>query len=85
MGKVGTDLERAGFLEGEAFIDLAEVELLLDFAEWMLENVSGVWSQASFEDKQRLQWAVFPAGLMVSGKDLEPQRPLFFKQFERDQ
>ncbi len=58
MQQVGTRLEAAGLVEGEALLELAEIELLLDFAEWMLANVAGVWASASWENKLRLQRAL---------------------------
>ena len=62
----GTELQAAGLLEGEAVLDLAEVELLLDFADWMLSHAASVWASASWANKIRIQRAIFPAGLVVS-------------------
>ena len=66
MRQVGTQLEAAGLIEGEAVLELAEVELLLDFADWMLTHASLVWASASLENKIRIQKALFPGGLIVS-------------------
>jgi site-specific DNA recombinase len=68
MQKVGTELQAAGLLEGEAVLDLAEVELLLDFADWMLSHAASVWASASWANKIRIQRAIFPAGLVVSSE-----------------
>jgi hypothetical protein len=64
--KVGTELAAAGLLEGEAVLDLAEVELLLDLADWMLSHAASVWASASCANEIRIQKAVFPVGLVVS-------------------
>jgi hypothetical protein len=63
---VGKELEAAGLTEGETFADLAEVELLLDFADRMLSDVSIIWGNAAWADKQRIQRTIFPNGLLVS-------------------
>jgi hypothetical protein len=47
-------------------LELAEIELLLDFADWMLANSASVWAGASFENKLRIQRALFANGLPVS-------------------
>ncbi len=84
MRKVGNELEAAGLEEGEAFIDLAEAELLLDFADWMLENASGVWASASFDSKQRIQRSVFPGGLTVSKEGFgTPEIASLFMELEK--
>ena len=72
MQEVGTRLEAAGLIEGEAVLELAEIELLLDFSDWMLSNAAGVWASASWENKLRIQRAFFPAGLEVSGDGWNP-------------
>ncbi|MEO7145043.1 MAG: hypothetical protein ABI165_16215 [Bryobacteraceae bacterium] len=76
MGKVGTELEAAGLLEGEAVLELAEVELLLDFAGWMLTNAASVWAGASFENRLRIQRALFANGLPVSRERFGTPEPV---------
>jgi site-specific DNA recombinase len=66
---VGKELEAAGLTEGETFADLAEVELLLDFADRMLSDVSIIWGNAAWADKQRIQRTIFPNGLLVSKEE----------------
>ena len=86
MEKVGKQLQAAGLIEGEAMLDLAEIELLLDFADWMLNHCASVWASASWENKQRIQTAVFPNGLMVSpdGFRTPEDASLFFQLHERE-
>ncbi len=43
-----------------------ELEHLLEFADWMLERIAGIWNAASLGNKLRLQTALFPKGLTVS-------------------
>lgn len=75
-GGFGTQLEAAGLIEGEAVLELAELELLLDLADWMLANAAGVWASASWENKLRIQKAFFPAGLEVSSDGFGTPQPL---------
>jgi hypothetical protein len=83
MEKVGTDLEAAGLLEGEAVLELADIELLLDFADWMLANAAGVWAGASFENKQRIQRSLFADGLPVSKEGFGTPEPIsLFRQLQ---
>lgn len=37
-----------------------EIEELLDFSEDLLLNAASVWNQSGFEQRQRLQQALFP-------------------------
>ena len=63
---VGTALNQLGpqLTAGEISDD--ELERLLEFADWMLERVAGIWNAASLPNKLRLQTALFPKGLKVS-------------------
>jgi len=78
MQTVGTQLKAAGLIEGEAVLELAELELLLDFADWMLENAAGVWASASWENKLKIQQAFFPGGLQVSSEGFGTLNSLVF-------
>jgi site-specific DNA recombinase len=83
MEKVGTDLEAAGLLEGEAVLELADIELLLDFADWMLANAASVWAGASFENKLRIQRSLFANGLPVSKEGFGTPEPIsLFRQLQ---
>ena len=66
MRKVGTELREAGLAEGEAFLQLAEVEVLLDFAEWFLSAAPVIWTASSNRHKRAIQSAIFPHGLPVT-------------------
>jgi site-specific DNA recombinase len=79
MSKVGTQLELAGLAEGQAVVEVAEVEVLLDFATWMMNNADMVWSAASYKNQIQIQWALFPDGLIVSPEGFgTPEAPLLF-------
>jgi site-specific DNA recombinase len=78
MSQVGTQLEAAGLAEGQAMLELAEVEVLVDFASWMMSNASMVWSAASHANQVKIQWALLPDGLVVSPEGFgTPEVPLF--------
>ena len=51
---------------GEMEHDGVEIESLLAFAEWFLNNAATVWMGASSEKKIRIQEAVFPSGVSFS-------------------
>ena len=86
MSKVRTQLEAAGLAEGEAVLELAEVEVLLDFAAWMLDNAAMVWNAASCRNQIRIQEALFPDGLTVSPEGFgTPEVPLSFYNFGQEQ
>ena len=81
MQKVSTDLQVAGLTEGATFADLAEIELLLDFADRMLSEISVIWATATWQDKQRIQRAVFPNGLPVTKEGVgTPEETFLFRQ-----
>jgi hypothetical protein len=86
MSKVGAQFEAAGLAEGQAVIGLAEVELLLDFAGWMLNNADMVWSAASYKNQIKIQWALLPNGLTVSPEGFgTPEGPLFLLDLQQEQ
>jgi hypothetical protein len=81
--KVGTALSKAKSQQSEAPIAAEQVEYLLEFADWMLQRVAGIWNSASLSNKLRIQSAFFPDGLTVSKEGFgTPLEPLFFKQFQ---
>ena len=51
----------------EATCEQLDVEGLLAFAEHVLTNAARLWEQASLDQKQRLQAALFPEGLRFEG------------------
>jgi hypothetical protein len=79
---VGTTLSEAEQLPKSDLIPLSDLETLLEFADWLLQRLPGIWNSASFENKQRLQNALFPEGVALSetgfGTD---STPLFFREF----
>src|SRR5438270_9899448 len=65
---------------------LAEVELLLDFASWMLDNAAMVWSAASYANQIKIQEALFPGGLVVSPEGFgTAQAPLFIYNLRHEE
>ncbi len=80
--RVGTALEKARAQLAETLLPFEQVESLLEFAEWMLERVAGIWNGASDPAKRRIQAALFPEGLAVSKEGFGTAlTPLFFQQF----
>jgi hypothetical protein len=83
MAQVGTDLEALEKLVGDPVIEKKELSHLLDFADWMLARVAGIWNSANLENRKRIQGAIFPDGLCVSQDGFgTAQLPLFFNQFK---
>ncbi len=54
-----------------------DVEALLNFAEWLIFRAERLWSEASFDQKQRLQQVFFPEGMTFLNGDFEAQHNLF--------
>ena len=81
--RVGTDLAAAQSQLSETLISAEELECLLEFADWLLERVAGIWSSASADNKRRLQSALFPDGLTLTkeGFGTTPVS-IFFKGFQ---
>ncbi len=52
----------------DATLEELDVEGILVFAEHVLTNASGLWSEASLDQKQRLQQVFFPEGLEFDGE-----------------
>ena len=78
MQQVGTQLEAAGLLEGEAVLELAEVELLLDFADWMRSHASLVWASASVETRSAFRGQFSQVAGGFQGGIWNPVRDLCF-------
>ena len=80
---VGAELATAELSLSRARIDEVEVEKVLDFAEDLLLNTTGVWQQSSLEQKQRLQQVLFPQGIEYSDGGYRTQEKTFlFKGLE---
>src|SRR6185369_5516809 len=62
---VGTQLEKLNGQGSEPVVSEEQLEGLLEFAEWMLERIAGIWNSASFDNQLRIQNALFPEGLAV--------------------
>ncbi|MFB3778482.1 MAG: recombinase family protein [Bryobacteraceae bacterium] len=70
MGRVRTDLEKVNDLETQALIQESELEDLLEFADWFVQNASVAWFRASAAVQRRIQGALFPEGLTASKEGL---------------
>jgi site-specific DNA recombinase len=83
MERVGTALRDLEMQTPEATANAHELENLLEFADWMLNRVAGIWNSAALPNKLRLQEAFFPEGLAVSNEGFgTASTPLFFGQYE---
>jgi site-specific DNA recombinase len=51
----------------DARIDALDVEGVLAFAEHLINNVRRMWMEASLDQRQRIQVAIFPEGLLFDG------------------
>jgi hypothetical protein len=57
----------------------AEIASLVEFAEWMMLRIAGIWNSATITNKLRLQHTLFPKGLEVSSEGFgTASEPLFF-------
>jgi site-specific DNA recombinase len=82
MERVGTSIEQLQQSIPSAPMPEAELSSLLEFAEWLVERVAGIWNSASLGNKQRLQQALFPKGLTVSPEGFGTgKEPFFFKDY----
>jgi site-specific DNA recombinase len=83
MVRVGTALEAIHNGAEKTIIAKEELVTLLEFAEWMLERVAGIWNSAAIENKKRIQAALFPDGLTVTPTGFgTASNPSFFTEFE---
>ena len=86
MARVGTALREvqleADRLSSEASVNAHDLERLLEFADWLLCRVAGIWKSATLQNKLRVQAALFPDGLTVSNEGFgTASTPLFFYQY----
>jgi hypothetical protein len=66
----------------ETLIGAEELECLLDFADWLFQQVAGIWN-SSPENKRRIQSALFPDGLSVTREGFgTTPLPIFFRTFQ---
>ena len=78
--RVGT--ERRALQNQVLLVSVTETELdaLVEFAEWLLGRVAGIWASATLANKHRLQATLFPDGITVSQEGFGPaHHPLFFE------
>ena len=69
-------------LEAESLIGQAELDRLLDFAEWMTWSAELIWSRAPIADRLRIQNAFFPEGVVAFKETLgTPPTTSFIKEF----
>ena len=58
----------------ESKVDEFDIQSAVNFALYAIGDASRFWFEASLEQKQRFQRAVFPAGLAFDGKNLKPRK-----------
>ena len=63
MDKLNQDIALAEMELTDAKLDELDMEGALGFAEHLLRNAGRLWSEASIEQKQRLQRVFFPSGV----------------------
>jgi hypothetical protein len=81
-GRVGTALSELERQLPDALESIEEIESLVEFAEWMLIRVAGIWDSASIANKRRIQDAFFPDGLTVTSEGFgTAPSPLFFAEY----
>ena len=56
----------------DAKLDEIDVDGLIGFAEFILSNAARLWSESTFDQKQRLQRLLFPKDFDSRTADLEP-------------
>ena len=82
MQKVGTALKDLETQLPDVQASGEELEHLIEFADWMLQRVAGIWDSAALPNKLRIQTAFFPEGLTVTHDGFGTvQGPLFFAQY----
>jgi hypothetical protein len=67
--KVQENLAVADLELHEARIDRIDVEGVLGFAEHLIANAARAWMEASLEQRQQIQSAIFPEGLPFDGRE----------------
>jgi hypothetical protein len=67
----------------ETLVNAQEVDCLLEFADWLLQRVAGIWNSASAENKRRIQGVLFPEELTVAKEGSgTTSTPIFFKHLK---
>ena len=80
--KVGTAFKVLGNESENVADSMEELDILLQFAEWLLLRVAGTWNAADLGNKLRLQRVLFPDGLTVSSEAFgTAKHPLFFDTY----
>jgi len=80
MIQIGTAMQEVERHIQSTLISEADLERLLDFSEWLLERVRGIWNAAELPNKLRLQQALFRNGLTLPADGFgTAQHPFFFK------
>ena len=59
-------------------LEAIELERVLDFAERIILRPERLWVESSLDQRQRLQKTLFPNGIDLTGRNLEPTQPPYF-------
>ena len=83
MRSVGTALNEALEAGDNVLPNSQQLEHLLEFAEWVLDRLAGLWNAAPLTLKHRLQSALFPDGITVAQEGFGTGlRPIFCSAFQ---
>lgn len=83
MEKVEAELCRVAAQQLDSVPDETELDDLVGFVKWVLENGGMLWSAAEYGNQIRLQSAFFPSGLSASKEGLgTPDSFSLFRQFD---
>ncbi len=77
--KIEADLANLKFVQPSSIPPETELERLLQFAEWFLNNVAVVWIGAEPEQMRRIQQAILPSGVAFTEEGFQtPQGSFYF-------
>lgn len=83
MRAVGTATQTVHAEVAEQVPRIEQLKSLLDFAEWILDRIAGLWNAAPLHMKLRIQAALFPDGITVTPKGFgTTSTPIFCNRFE---
>lgn len=79
--KIEADLVDLRMLQSNSVPAETELQRLIEFSEWFLNNVAAVWMGAEPQQKRRIQQAVFPSGVAFTKEGFQtPQNSLFLNE-----
>jgi site-specific DNA recombinase len=83
MEKVEAQLSLIEAEEIDPLESETELDDLIEFTRWVLDNAGTLWNAAEYDKQLRLQAALCPAGVMVTDGELRtPASTSFFREFD---